>query len=84
MGSLITLRRWILEEVSPFLVVISGILGTSLIHLTRIHQTNIVVTSLTACCVLYTRAAGVAYFALGAVCCSLSVKLVKRLIRQVS
>ncbi|EJD03646.1 uncharacterized protein FOMMEDRAFT_19035 [Fomitiporia mediterranea MF3/22] len=46
------------------------------------EETNLIVTSLTACCVLYTRSAGVAYFAAGAVCCSLSVKVIKRFIRQ--
>lgn len=46
------------------------------------YQTNPIVTSLTACTVLYTRSAGVAYFAAGAVACSIAVKLVKRLIRQ--
>ncbi|KAF9464683.1 hypothetical protein BDZ94DRAFT_1161591 [Collybia nuda] len=45
-------------------------------------QTNITVITLTACTILFTRSAGVAYFAVGAVSCSLSVKLLKRAIRQ--
>lgn len=45
-------------------------------------QTNLVVTGLTACFNLYTRSAGVLYFTTGAVVCSLSVKLIKRVIRQ--
>jgi len=40
------------------------------------------VIALTACSLLYTRSIGVAYFAAGAVTCSLSVKVVKRLVRQ--
>ncbi|KAH8119889.1 hypothetical protein DFH11DRAFT_15513 [Phellopilus nigrolimitatus] len=47
-----------------------------------LEKTNFIVTGLTACCVLYTRSAGVAYFAAGAVACSLSVKVVKRIVRQ--
>ena len=46
------------------------------------RQTNIVVTGLTAAAVLYTRSAGVAYFAAGAVACSTSAKVVKKVIRQ--
>lgn len=49
---------------------------------THFHQTNGIVTSLTAAFVLYTRSAGVAYFAAGAVSCSLTVKLIKRGIQQ--
>lgn len=45
-------------------------------------QTNLVVTGLTAVFNLYTRSAGVCYFSAGAVLCSVSVKLVKRVIRQ--
>lgn len=45
-------------------------------------QTNPIVTFLTASCVILTRSVGVAYFAVGAAGCSVSVKLVKRLIRQ--
>lgn len=37
---------------------------------------------MTACLILYTRSAGVLYFAIGAVFCSLSVKVVKKIIRQ--
>ncbi|KAF9069647.1 hypothetical protein BDP27DRAFT_1222057, partial [Rhodocollybia butyracea] len=44
--------------------------------------TNITVTALTASFILYTRSAGVVYFALGSTACMFSVKLVKRLIRQ--
>lgn len=51
----------------------------------KIHvfiKVNFTVTALTACFILYTRSAGAVYFAIGAVFCSLSVKLVKRIIRQ--
>ncbi|KAI0772888.1 hypothetical protein BD413DRAFT_542912 [Trametes elegans] len=51
-------------------------------YLHALEKTNLIVTSLTACVVLYTRSAGVAYFALGAVVCSLTVKIVKRCVRQ--
>ncbi|GBE77664.1 PAP2-domain-containing protein [Sparassis crispa] len=47
-----------------------------------LDQTNPIVSSLTACFVLYTHSAGVAYFAAGAVACNLSVKVIKRFIRQ--
>ena len=47
-----------------------------------ISQTNAIVTSLTACFILYTRSAGAAYFAAGAVFCSLTVKVLKRCVRQ--
>jgi len=40
------------------------------------------VTGTVAGFVLYSQSAGVAYFALASVACSLSVKVVKRLIRQ--
>ncbi|KAH9484290.1 putative J domain-containing protein [Psilocybe cubensis] len=50
--------------------------------LSFLDQTNFTVTSLTACFILYSRSTGVIYFTAGAVCCSLSVKVVKRLIRQ--
>ncbi len=45
-------------------------------------QTNTIVTSLTAAAVLYTRSAGVAYFAASAVLCSVTVKIIKRFVRQ--
>ncbi|KAH9937336.1 PAP2-domain-containing protein [Fomitopsis serialis] len=45
-------------------------------------MTHTVVTGITACFVLYTRSAGVAYFAAGAVLCSMSVKVIKRCVRQ--
>ncbi|KAI8989107.1 hypothetical protein BD414DRAFT_577814 [Trametes punicea] len=44
--------------------------------------TNLIVTTLTACVLLYTRSAGVAYFTVGAVLCSITVKLLKRCVRQ--
>ncbi|KAI0257629.1 hypothetical protein BJV78DRAFT_1116659, partial [Lactifluus subvellereus] len=44
--------------------------------------TNFVVTALTACTVLYTRSAGVAYFSAGVLACSVTVKLLKRILRQ--
>ncbi|TDL28245.1 PAP2-domain-containing protein [Rickenella mellea] len=47
-----------------------------------LNQTNLTVTSLTACFILYTRSAGVAYFAAGAVTCSLTVKVLKHILRQ--
>jgi len=50
--------------------------------MTVLDRTNIIVTGMTACFVLYTRSAGVAYFSIGAVCCSLTVKVVKRVIQQ--
>ncbi|KAI0033159.1 phosphatidic acid phosphatase type 2/haloperoxidase [Vararia minispora EC-137] len=45
-------------------------------------RTNITVTGATGAFLLYTRSAGVAWFAMGAVACSLTVKVLKRLIRQ--
>jgi dolichyldiphosphatase len=45
-------------------------------------ETDAIVTSLTAACILYTRSAGVVYFATGASTCSITVKLIKRAIRQ--
>lgn len=47
-----------------------------------LENSNIVVSGLTAVFVLYTRSAGVAYFTAGAVVCSRTAKLVKRLIRE--
>jgi len=47
-----------------------------------LEHTNVIVSSLTACTLLYTRSAGVAYFILGAVVCSRTVKLLKRCFRQ--
>ncbi|KAJ8472691.1 hypothetical protein ONZ45_g16565 [Pleurotus djamor] len=47
-----------------------------------IEQTNIIVTGLTAAFILYTRSAAALYFATGAVLCSLTVKLIKRAIKQ--
>ncbi|KAK0503245.1 hypothetical protein EDD18DRAFT_1137057 [Armillaria luteobubalina] len=47
-----------------------------------LDNTNEIVTTLTACSILYTWSPGVIYFASGAVSCSLSVKLIKRAIRQ--
>jgi dolichyldiphosphatase len=40
------------------------------------------VTAITACTVLYTRSAGVAYFSAGALACAITVKLLKRILRQ--
>ncbi|GJE85869.1 PAP2-domain-containing protein [Phanerochaete sordida] len=47
-----------------------------------LEHSNVTVTALTAAVILYTRSAGIAYFALGAVVCSRTVKAVKRFIRQ--
>ncbi|KIP10116.1 hypothetical protein PHLGIDRAFT_273399 [Phlebiopsis gigantea 11061_1 CR5-6] len=47
-----------------------------------LEHSNVIVTGLTAAVVLYTRSAGIAYFAFGAVACSRTVKAVKRFIRQ--
>ncbi|KAF9809068.1 hypothetical protein IEO21_07605 [Rhodonia placenta] len=47
-----------------------------------LDKTNAVVTGLTAGFLLYTRSSAVAYFAAGAVVCSLTVKTIKRLVRQ--
>jgi len=47
-----------------------------------LDNTNLTVISLTACCVLYTRSAAVAYFSAGAVVCSLTVKAIKKLLRH--
>ncbi|KAI0068357.1 PAP2-domain-containing protein [Artomyces pyxidatus] len=47
-----------------------------------LDRTNIIVTGITACFILYTRSAGAAYFSLGAVACSVTVKILKRLLRQ--
>ncbi|KZT02493.1 PAP2-domain-containing protein [Laetiporus sulphureus 93-53] len=46
------------------------------------RSTNSIVTTLTAGFLVYTRSAGVAYFATGAVICSMTVKAIKRLVRQ--
>lgn len=46
------------------------------------EKVNFTVTASTACFILYTQCAGVIYFTTGAVFCSLSVKVVKRIIRQ--
>jgi len=51
-------------------------------YLDRDWKTNFTLIALTACFILYTRSAGVVYFTIGAVFCSLSVKVVKRIIRQ--
>lgn len=53
--------------------------GFTLSFLDRTHG---IVVGLTAAFLLYTRSAGVAYFAAGASTCSLTVKLIKRAIRQ--
>ncbi|KIM88596.1 hypothetical protein PILCRDRAFT_62374 [Piloderma croceum F 1598] len=45
-------------------------------------ETNLTVASLTACYLAYTRSAGVAYFGAGATMCSLTVKILKRILRQ--
>jgi dolichyldiphosphatase len=45
-------------------------------------ETNLTVVGLTACYLAYTRSAGVAYFGAGAVMCSLTVKILKRILRQ--
>jgi hypothetical protein len=45
-------------------------------------QTHITVTALTAGAIVLTRAAGVAYFAAGALACSQSAKLVKMAVKQ--
>ncbi|KAF8201802.1 hypothetical protein BJ912DRAFT_946482 [Pholiota molesta] len=47
-----------------------------------LDKTNVTVTALAAAFNLYTRSAGVAYFSIGAVVCSFSVKIVKRVVRQ--
>lgn len=56
---------------NPFLLVCLSIL-----------ETNVTVTSLTACCLAYTRSVGLAYFGTGAIMCSLSVKMVKKFLKQ--
>lgn len=50
--------------------------------LTFLDKTNVTVTSLTALCIFYTRSAGIAYFSVGALACSFTVKGLKRLLRQ--
>ncbi|KII94108.1 hypothetical protein PLICRDRAFT_88372 [Plicaturopsis crispa FD-325 SS-3] len=47
-----------------------------------LDRTNLTVTGLTACVLLYTKSSGVLYFCVGGVACSMSVKLIKRFIRQ--
>ncbi|TCD68091.1 hypothetical protein EIP91_011544 [Steccherinum ochraceum] len=47
-----------------------------------LEETNMVVTALTACTILYTRSAAVVHFTVGAVVCSRVVKLMKRCFRQ--
>ncbi|KAH9854563.1 hypothetical protein C2E23DRAFT_775100 [Lenzites betulinus] len=50
--------------------------------LLALDKTNVTVATLTAATLLYTRSAGVAYFTAGAVLCSLTVKILKRCVRQ--
>ena len=45
-------------------------------------KTNYTLNGLIACLILYTRSAGVVYFAMGAVFCGITVKVVKGIIRQ--
>ncbi|TFL07386.1 PAP2-domain-containing protein [Pterulicium gracile] len=52
------------------------------VFLTILDKTNVITIVLCACACLYTRSAGVLYFCTGAVGCSLSVKLVKRVLKQ--
>ncbi|KAL4241653.1 hypothetical protein ABKN59_000696 [Abortiporus biennis] len=47
-----------------------------------LEHTNFVVSALTASAILYTRSAAIAYFSIGAVVCSRTVKLLKRCFRQ--
>jgi len=47
-----------------------------------LDQTSFIVTALTAFTVLFTRSAGVVYFGVGAVVCTVSVKCIKRIIQQ--
>ncbi|KZP25420.1 PAP2-domain-containing protein [Athelia psychrophila] len=47
-----------------------------------LDRTNLTVTSLTACFLAHTRSVGVAYFVAGAVMTSLTVKVLKRILRQ--
>lgn len=68
--------NWVLENVR--VIAFRASAGKSYVSM----QSNIVVSSLTAVCVLYTRSAGVAYFVAGAVVCSRTAKLVKRVIRE--
>ncbi|KAH9082151.1 hypothetical protein EDB83DRAFT_2214462, partial [Lactarius deliciosus] len=44
--------------------------------------TNLVVTALTACTIIYTRSAGVAYFSAGALACTVTVKILKLALHQ--
>ncbi|KAF9482791.1 PAP2-domain-containing protein [Pholiota conissans] len=52
------------------------------VWLAFLDKTNFIVTGLTVAFVWYTRSAGVLYFSIGAVLCSLAVKVVKRVVRQ--
>ncbi|KAF8136364.1 hypothetical protein EV363DRAFT_1128020, partial [Boletus edulis] len=47
-----------------------------------LDETSKIVTSVTALICLYTRSAGIIYFAVGGLACALSAKVVKRTIRQ--
>lgn len=47
-----------------------------------ISQVNAIVTGLTAVVLLYTRSIGVAYFGVGAVACTISVKCLKQILRH--
>ncbi|KDQ63325.1 hypothetical protein JAAARDRAFT_53549 [Jaapia argillacea MUCL 33604] len=47
-----------------------------------LRKVNWVITALTAGFILYTRSSGVVYFTSGAVLCSLTAKLLKRVVRQ--
>ncbi|KAJ3733017.1 hypothetical protein DFJ43DRAFT_272771 [Lentinula guzmanii] len=47
-----------------------------------LDKTNSTVISITACFLLYTQSSGVAYFALGTAACIMTVKMIKKLIRQ--
>ncbi|KAA1468253.1 hypothetical protein DENSPDRAFT_794049 [Dentipellis sp. KUC8613] len=50
--------------------------------LSFLDRTSFTVTALTAASLLYTRSAGIAYFCAGGVACSVTVKLLKRVLRQ--
>ncbi|KAI0347690.1 PAP2-domain-containing protein [Trametopsis cervina] len=49
---------------------------------TFLDKSNVVVSGVTALTILYTRSAGIAYFAAGALVCSRVAKFLKRFVRQ--
>ena len=71
--------KWLAILKVPF---VKNLLPFFLFSFCFMKKTNFTINAFTACLILYTRSAGVVYFAIGAVFCGISVKVVKRIIRQ--